>query len=210
MHCDADTNATWSAAGALAGSLLVEGGASVRKDVQCANAIVNGTDAATSTSTGALRVAGGVGIQSALWCNSAHVTATQESSGPTVGALVVDGGVARWGGCRAMRSPHRSRRGQQRVHRGRRAGGHHRDRTRGPVYGRRTGQQRGGDGCAYRGRRSECGGTEPLLDVFLVVQVGHTAVCSVGKQRHGWDVCTPVGPSTAMRAPLPHGPPRVP
>lgn len=101
VHCDASTAAAWAAGtDPMTGALVVEGGAAVRAEVQCATAHLRSTVDATSTSTGALVVDGGAGIGGALYVagsvtmgNSIQVSGTTASTSQSTGALTVSGGV---------------------------------------------------------------------------------------------------------------------
>ena len=102
---DAATSAAWFATGPMTGSLVVEGGAAIRAELQCARVHVETATAATSATSGALVVAGGAGIAGAAYIgDTAHMESTvdaawaagaQPGDAPTLnGALQVAGGAS--------------------------------------------------------------------------------------------------------------------
>ena len=103
--CENAADATWHATNALDGSLIVEGGASVRKDVTCSGAYLYATTESGAITSGALVVDGGVGVAKSL--NVGHsatvagvtscldtTQATWSASAPLTGALLVQGGLS--------------------------------------------------------------------------------------------------------------------
>ena len=97
VFCEnASSPATWDASLDLSGSLVVEGGASIRSNLHSDRAAIHGgTDASWDTTlTGSVTTEGGVSVRQTMECLNGRIHATTPSVSQTTGALVVSGGVA--------------------------------------------------------------------------------------------------------------------
>ena len=96
-HCNSTTDATWDTLNPLIGSLVVEGGLSVRKDVHqlhtTAHSTDNGTWDAVAALGGSIVTEGGLSVRKDVHCLNGQVHSSTPATSQSTGALVVTGGI---------------------------------------------------------------------------------------------------------------------